>query len=261
MKAESGTLWINTVSLESFICVNDSANNAQWVSAYATVREIEIDKDFACLNTTGDNQLAMSTGISQTPANGSYVKVEVNGVGVVVGDNVTTNCECYFSNDGGITARKLIEIQADDLLYWNGTIAGYDLEDTFSISLYYLVGTDNTGGGGGGGGGGDSALTHDVIANGVGPDLGIPDGTVVPAGTTFEEWLTGFYVRALHPTYYAPVFSISPNSASMEAGSYVQPSIVPTFTQNDAGAISNYTLTRTLNGGAPVDLINDTVFT
>ena len=49
--------------------------------------------------------------------------------------------DCYFSNDGGTTARLVVDIEAGDILYWNGSIAGYQLDATDDIDISYQKGS------------------------------------------------------------------------------------------------------------------------
>ena len=53
-----------------------------------------------------------------------------------LGDGVKTEAS-YFSNDGGTSARLIADIEAGDTLYWNGSIAGYDLDATDDIDVGY----------------------------------------------------------------------------------------------------------------------------
>jgi len=79
-----------------------------------------------------------STGITitKTPAAGSYVKVSLNGVGVELGSGVKTK-DCYFSADGGTTARAISAIVATDTLYWNAVVSGVNLSTSDEIDLDY----------------------------------------------------------------------------------------------------------------------------
>lgn len=86
--------------------------------------------------TTSDGDAASATAIASTPANGSYVGVSINGVSVTVGDGVKTT-PVYFSGDGGTTARSFANIVSGDLAYWNGSIAGYQLAATDTVSFIY----------------------------------------------------------------------------------------------------------------------------
>ena len=100
------------------------------------------DKSYTMpFNTSGDGQ---STGltITNTPVEGSYVGMFVNGQEFEVGYGSTTSAPCYFSNDGGTTARGTTSpnnVQSGDTLYWNGSVAGTDLYSTWRISLFYQV--------------------------------------------------------------------------------------------------------------------------
>lgn len=79
-----------------------------------------------------------STGITitYTPFSDSPVSVEANGIEANVGDGAKDEA-CYFSVDGGTTARAISDIEAGDTLYWNGSIAGYELETDDDIDISY----------------------------------------------------------------------------------------------------------------------------
>jgi len=74
--------------------------------------------------------------ISHTPFADSMVQVTVNGLASNIGDG-TTNASCYFSVDGGTTARSMSDIESGDQLYWNGSIAGYELDSGDLIDIIY----------------------------------------------------------------------------------------------------------------------------
>jgi hypothetical protein len=89
--------------------------------------------------TTADGDLAVTTAIAATPRSDSNVKVEINGVNVEIGDGVKVGVESYFSGDGGTTARTISAIQAGDQLYWNGSVAGYELVSADRVTFRYDV--------------------------------------------------------------------------------------------------------------------------
>lgn len=93
------------------------------------------DLDWIPNNTSADGDYAGIT-ITYTPFSDSNVQVTVNGLGVNVGDGIKTK-DCYFSGDSGTTARAIADIEAGDGLYWNGSIAGYELEDTDLVDIIY----------------------------------------------------------------------------------------------------------------------------
>ena len=106
-----------------------------------------LNKNLDVFNTVLDGDKAVKIGISVPPLQsttgvGSYVGVKVGGVMVEVGDGVKTK-DCYFSGDGGTTARAIKSIQQGDILHWNGSIAGYELSSaTMKIDfLYYEFAT------------------------------------------------------------------------------------------------------------------------
>lgn len=110
-----------------------------------SVRPTTADKSLQSAATTGNYQTTGIT-ISATPALGGHVQVNVNGIGVPVGDghrddlgDFTNNVGAYFSGDGGATARAQSAIVAGDTLYWNGTHIGYDLTTAYKIDLIYDI--------------------------------------------------------------------------------------------------------------------------
>ena len=82
----------------------------------------------AGVNTTGDTNTAISLGFD--PYNGSVVELYVNGQKQQYG---STN-DYFFTSDGS-TARAIDEVQSGDTLFWNGTIAGFDLSTDDDISI------------------------------------------------------------------------------------------------------------------------------
>lgn len=81
------------------------------------------------------------TGIllGETPSGQGAVVVDVNGITASVGDGVKT-ADCYFSTDGGVTAKTIDDFLIGDELIWNGVIAGYDLDADDRVSFLYVVG-------------------------------------------------------------------------------------------------------------------------
>jgi hypothetical protein len=94
---------------------------------------IDLNKNSVVTEADGD-----STGIAITftPFHDSIVTVKVNGVEINLGDGVKTEA-AYFSGDEGSTARLTADITTGDLLYWNGSIAGYELDATDDIDISY----------------------------------------------------------------------------------------------------------------------------
>lgn len=90
------------------------------------------------LVTVNDGDLACSSAILDKPISASFVKVMVNGVEVNVGGNIYPY-DCYFSHDGGTTVKLLGDEKQGDYLYWNGSIAGYQLDVVDLIDFNYLI--------------------------------------------------------------------------------------------------------------------------
>lgn len=96
------------------------------------------NKNMTAAVTSADFQSACATAITATPTSDAYVRVLVNGVGVTVGNGVRTK-DCYFSADGGTTARSIANIAAGDVLYWVQSVAGYNLSATDTVDFDYAV--------------------------------------------------------------------------------------------------------------------------
>ncbi len=97
------------------------------------------DKALAPLASSG-NESPTGIFLSTTPV--GYTQVMVNGRQADLQGDKTG--DCYFSNDGGTTARALVDIIAADQLIWNGVIAEFELLVSFSLSLNYnSSGSDN----------------------------------------------------------------------------------------------------------------------
>lgn len=92
------------------------------------------DKDLTSSNTSG-NYSPTGIYITYTPFADSDVSVRINGIEVNLGGNKLK--ECYFSADGGTTARAIADIIAGDQLIWNGVIAGFELDGLDDIDLAY----------------------------------------------------------------------------------------------------------------------------
>jgi hypothetical protein len=92
--------------------------------------------------TTADFQIATVTTLAFKPSGigsaSSYVRVQVNGIGINIGDGVKTK-ESYFSADSGATAKTIANLATGDSLYWVGSVAGYQLAATDSVDFDYAV--------------------------------------------------------------------------------------------------------------------------
>ena len=87
-------------------------------------------------NVTSSDGDATGIFITHTPFGDSLVQVTVNGLAAGIGDGTKT-ASCYFSADGGTTARAMADIEGGDQLYWNGSIAGYELDGGDLIDVIY----------------------------------------------------------------------------------------------------------------------------
>lgn len=96
------------------------------------------DKQKAVAVPTVGNNVNTGLTITHTPFDNSYVQIFVNGLKVALGDGVTT-LDCYFKDPALVGVRPIEQIAAGDILFWNGTIAGYALATTDRIDFDYEV--------------------------------------------------------------------------------------------------------------------------
>ncbi len=94
---------------------------------------VDTDRDIVASATAADQDPTGAT-ISATPDGAVFVAV--NGLLISVGDGVKTS-DCYFSADGGTTAKARAAIAAGDILYWMGSVALYQLAATDRIDFIY----------------------------------------------------------------------------------------------------------------------------
>ena len=97
------------------------------------ISSLNVDMD--ALETANDGDLGCNTSILVRPVNGSNLSVIVNTVEI-------TNDSFFFSPDGGGTIRSLGTGKMGDKMYWNGTVAGYELETDDKITFKYLISED-----------------------------------------------------------------------------------------------------------------------
>lgn len=91
---------------------------------------------FLCLNTTVDGSLASNQTVSATPVPGTEIEVLYNGREMDVGIGTKSGVTCYFSSDGGVTAKSTIAI--GDRLYWNGSVAEFQLDTLDKLEISFL---------------------------------------------------------------------------------------------------------------------------
>lgn len=102
------------------------------------------DIDITALVTTSDGDKAITFTVASAPIDGSYIMVDVNGKLEAVGDGVKTK-SFYFSGDSGVTARNFDssgpngKVTIGDELFFNGSLAGYQLDTSDKIAIYSLI--------------------------------------------------------------------------------------------------------------------------
>ena len=109
------------------------ASGSGGVQAVGINTNADLNKRSVVTTADGDST---EINITYTPFSDSSVAIKVNGMEVNLGDGVKTE-DSYFSKDAGATAKLIADIEAGDTLYWNGSIAGYQLDETDDIDISY----------------------------------------------------------------------------------------------------------------------------
>lgn len=97
-----------------------------------------VDKNLTASVTVNDGDLACLSPISKSPKYLSPVSVYINGLNVNVGGKEFP-FDCYFSSDNGVTAKLTGTEDIGDKLYWNPTVANYNLDANDLIDFVYLT--------------------------------------------------------------------------------------------------------------------------
>ena len=147
LKIDTAQLAVEPADFDGDGLEDDGADNLRVVADGDTItvgaggvkstKAQKADKELAPANTSGDN-FDTTINIGATPVGDRYIQVFVNGLKVVLGDASKLK-DCYFSPDGGSTARALGSIVSGDDFIWNGDIADYDLETDDSVDLDYDI--------------------------------------------------------------------------------------------------------------------------
>ncbi len=86
--------------------------------------------------TVGNNSTT-GLAITSTPDQYSRIQVFINGQLQKLGDGTFSNVDCYFSNDGGLSALVLGSVSSGNTLYWNGLTARFELDNNDEVVIVY----------------------------------------------------------------------------------------------------------------------------
>jgi len=90
-------------------------------------------------DTTSGNNSSTGITLSRQPTSATFIEINVNGSIIDVKDGAGTNQACYFSVDGGATPKNYSQLSIGDTLYWNGILAGYNLDSDDRIDITYQI--------------------------------------------------------------------------------------------------------------------------
>lgn len=91
--------------------------------------------EFIAVSTSGNDFVVTGVTLTSTPNDYSRIEVYVNGQKQRLGDNDTSK-DCYFGT-APLTPIALSALSLGDQLYWNGTIAGFELSTSDKVEIVY----------------------------------------------------------------------------------------------------------------------------
>ena len=128
-KAEGIYVWLNSTGWTLVAGGNGVAKCMQEVSMTATANVI-----------SANNSVVSPQGLFLFPAPlaATGFLLFVNGHQITVGNSDLT-APAYLSKDAGVTASSFNEVDVTDQLYWNPSIAGFNLDTSDTITLRYFT--------------------------------------------------------------------------------------------------------------------------
>ena len=103
------------------------------------------DKNQVVIATTTHDHFVTGIDMDYTPFADSAIIVKINGVEVNVGDGDNTE-DCYFTDPTDVAfntignpmvARAMADVEAGDILIWNPSASGYQLDTTDDVDIVY----------------------------------------------------------------------------------------------------------------------------
>jgi len=130
----------------------------------------------------------------------------------------------------------------------------------FKDDLYTLIlkesGTDSSAGGSG-------VISPSITLAGTSYGS-LNDGDTVDAGTSFQTVFEQMFRVSIPPDYLRPILTLSPDDYSVEVGTFIQINLLTSYSQNDGGDASTFTITKThdtvqslIRNGLPVVDVSD----
>lgn len=148
-----------------------------------------------------------------------------------------------------ITYRYLgLTVNVNKVEYW--------FKDDLNTIILKETGTDSSAGGSG-------VISPSITL--AGTNYGsYNDGDTVDAGTSFQTVFENMFRVTIPPDYFRPSLKLLPDDYSVEVGTYIQINLLHSYSQNDGGDASTFTITRThdmvdsiIRNGLPVVDVSD----
>lgn len=98
-----------------------------------------VQDQLSTLATTADGSPVSAVGLSVEPSPVAIILVYLNGVGINHISYGDKSGSLYLSNDGGTTSVLRSAVTVGTQLYWNGSVAGFQLEPGWTVKVVYSV--------------------------------------------------------------------------------------------------------------------------
>jgi hypothetical protein len=118
-------------------------NNGK-ITFISPIKKISYFKKFIAIKETSNHSNDTGFFIDEDILNISNLKIIVSGpenssISWIANFNIELGkrfeTPCYFSNDGGITAKKILE--KGDQLYWNSKFTGFEISENWILKILY----------------------------------------------------------------------------------------------------------------------------
>lgn len=131
-------VWLNSTGWTLLYGIGTGAGSGEISETGSMCRQLVLQEVSADLVSSDNSLISSNLFTVPAPIATDFPILYINGLQTQIG-NGSKLASAYFSKDGGSTASIIGELDSTDLLYFNPTIAEYDLDTDDTITLKYLT--------------------------------------------------------------------------------------------------------------------------
>jgi hypothetical protein len=141
--ARADTAWVCTDDPGNDVIGTDQLTFVQFSGGAASNRPTLADKRLTPAASAGVDAFNTTLALAAAPI--GYCAVNVNGIiaNIAQSNAQRTTSDGYFSADGGVTALAQGALTAGAVLFWNPTVAGYNITTAMFVDFLYNVAADD----------------------------------------------------------------------------------------------------------------------